>query len=114
MINDILLISYFGLVVKEHGGLPALPNTPFLSRVADSAQWEERAIGADDAALEEQVTASATLAGLAALGEDPAELFLNAPTDHPYRPSIHGQTQSPSAAIWLGTPPSSFSFQPME
>ena len=109
-----LSISYLGFVVKEHAGPPSLPNTPLLCRVADSLLWEERAFGADHGALEELVTASATRAGLAALGEDPAELFLNAATDHPYSPFIHGQTQSPSVAVWLGTPPSSFSFQPME
>ena len=109
-----LSISYLGFVVKEHGGPPSLPNTPFLSRSAESALWEERAFGADHGALEEVVTASATRAGLAVLEEDPAELFLNAPTDHPYSPFIYGQTQSPSLAVWLGTPPSSFSFQPME
>ena len=58
--------------------------------------------------------ASATRAGLAALGEDLAELFLNATTDHPYRPFIHGQTQSPSLIVLPGMPPSSFSFQPTE
>ena len=109
-----LSISYLAFVVKEHGGAPSLPNTPFLSRAADSAQWKERAFGADNGALEELVTASATRAGLAALGEDPAELLLNAAFDHPYRPSTHGQTQSPSGVPSRETPPSSFSFQPTE
>ena len=109
-----LSISYLGFVVKEHAGPPSLPNTPLLSRAADSAQWKERAIGADDGGLEELVTASATRAGLAAFGEDPAELLLNAAIDHPYSPFIHGQTQSPSGVPSRGTPPSSFSFQPME
>ena len=109
-----LSISYLGFVVKEHAGPPSLPNTPFLCRVAESAQREERAFGADHGALEELVTASATRAGLAALGEDPAELLLNAAIDHPYSPFIHGQTQSPSATVLPGTPPSSFSFQPTE
>ena len=114
MINDMLSISYLGFVVKEHGSSPSLPNTPFLSQAAESAQWKERAIGADDRALEDLVVASATRAELAGLGDGPAELFLNAAIDHPYSPFIHGQTQSPSGVPSRGTPPSSFSFQPME
>ena len=109
-----LSISYLGFVVKEHGSSPSLPNTPFLSQAAESAQWEERAFGADHGALAGLVTASATRAGLAALGEDPAELLLNAAIDHPYSPFIHGQTQSLSGVPSPGTPPSSFSYQPME
>src|ERR1035441_466967 len=82
--------------------------------IPSGGRWKECAVGADDGAREDQMMASVTRAGLAALGEDPAELCLNAAIDHPYRPFIHGQTQSPSMAVWLGTPPSSFSFQAME
>jgi|ERR1035437_554080 hypothetical protein len=82
--------------------------------IPSGGRWKECAVGADDRALEGLVTASATRAGLAALGEDPTELILNAATDHPYSPFIYGQTQSLSADVLPGTPPSSFSFQPME